>query len=155
MITLDLKEEGQSFNRKTVAAGMQRQGLRAKAAKKFKATAYSNHGLPLAPNVLQQDFTAAMPNQKWVGNITYLWTAEGWLYLAAAAHGNYPKDAGVLLDEGVLHFWFLAKYAATFFSIASSSACSANWRLRRAFSTASCCSDSPCFCCALVLLRQV
>jgi transposase InsO family protein len=82
MITLDLKDDGQSFNRKTVAASMQRQGLRAKAAKKFKATTYSNHGLPVAPNVLQQDFTAAMPNQKWVGDITYLWTAEGWLYLA-------------------------------------------------------------------------
>lgn len=82
MITLDLKDEGLSFNRKTVAASMRRQGLRAKAAKKFKATTNSNHGLPVAPNVLQQDFTAGQPNQKWVGDITYLWTAEGWLYLA-------------------------------------------------------------------------
>lgn len=82
MITLDLKDEGQHFNRKTVAASMRRQGLRAKAAKRFKATTNSDHELPVAPNVLQQNFSADAPNQKWVGDITYLWTAEGWLYLA-------------------------------------------------------------------------
>ena len=81
-ITLDLKDDGQNYNRKTVAASMQRQGLRAKAAKKFKATTNSDHDLPVAPNLLQQDFVAAVPNQKWVGDITYLWTDEGWLYLA-------------------------------------------------------------------------
>jgi len=61
---------------------MRRQGLRAKAAKKFKATTDSEHSLPVAPNLLDQDFTATAPNQKWVCDITYLWTGEGWLYLA-------------------------------------------------------------------------
>lgn len=82
VLVLDLKEQGFSYDRKTVAASMKRQGLRAKAAKKFKATTNSDHNLPVAPNLLQQDFTALAPNQKWVGDITYLWTDEGWLYLA-------------------------------------------------------------------------
>jgi len=61
---------------------MRRQGLRAKAARKFKATTNSNHSLPVAQNLLQQNFTAAGPNQVWVGDITYIGTDEGWLYLA-------------------------------------------------------------------------
>lgn len=81
-LTHDLAEVGTPLNRKTIAASQQRQGLRAKAAKKFKATTNSNHNLPVAPNLLQQDFSADAPNQKWVSDITYLWTDEGWLYLA-------------------------------------------------------------------------
>jgi len=65
-----------------VAASLKRQGLRAKAARKFKATTYSKHNLPVAENVLQQNFHAEQSNQKWAGDITYLWTSEGWLYLA-------------------------------------------------------------------------
>ena len=81
-ITLDLDDHGHTYNRKTVAASMKRQGLVAKAAKKYKATTDSDHNLPVAPNRLEQDFTAEFPNQKWVCDITYLWTGEGWLYLA-------------------------------------------------------------------------
>ena len=54
----------------------------AKAARKFKATTYSRHRLPVQPNHLQQDFHADQPNRKWVGDITYIATHEGWLYLA-------------------------------------------------------------------------
>jgi putative transposase len=78
----DLADAGHRHDRKTIAESMRRQGLRAKAAKKFKATTNSKHNLPVAPNLLQQDFTASGPNQKYVGDITYLWTEEGWLYLA-------------------------------------------------------------------------
>ena len=81
-LTKDLSDTGQAYNRKTVASSMQRQGLRAKAAKKFKATTNSKHNLPVTPNLLEQDFTAHAPNQKYVSDITYLWTDEGWLYLA-------------------------------------------------------------------------
>jgi len=81
-LALDLADMGHRHNRKTVAASMRRQGLVAKAAKKFKATTDSEHALPVAPNLLGQDFKAEAPNQKWVCDITYLRTSEGWLYLA-------------------------------------------------------------------------
>lgn len=66
----------------TVAASLHRQNLPAKAARQFKATTNSRHGLPVAPNLLEQDFSATAPKQKWVGDITYMATGEGWLYLA-------------------------------------------------------------------------
>ena len=67
---------------KTVAASLRRQGLRAKASRKFSPVSYREHGLPVSENLLKQDFYASGPNQKWVGDITYLRTGEGWLYLA-------------------------------------------------------------------------
>ena len=81
-LVLDLKEDGVSICRNTVAASLRWQGLRAKAARKFKATTHSKHSLPEAPNLLDQDFDAKGPNQKWVRDITYLGTDQAWLYLA-------------------------------------------------------------------------
>lgn len=77
-----LRDEGIHAGRHQIAKSLKRQGLRAKAARKFKATTNSNHRLPVAPNRLNQDFTAEQPNQKWVSDITYIDTHEGWLYLA-------------------------------------------------------------------------
>lgn len=81
-ITKRLKEEGVSVGRHRVARLMKANGLRAKAAKKFKATTNSNHTLPVADNLLEQDFSANRPDEKYVSDITYIWTDEGWLYLA-------------------------------------------------------------------------
>jgi transposase InsO family protein len=61
---------------------MQQEGLRAKAAKKFRVTTDSSHGKPVAPNLINRNFTVLSPNEVWCGDITYLWTKEGWLYLA-------------------------------------------------------------------------
>jgi transposase InsO family protein len=72
----------QNYNVKTIAVSLKRQGLRAKAARKFKVTTQSKHNLPVFDNRLQQDFSSRAPNQKWVCDMTYLWTAQGWLYLA-------------------------------------------------------------------------
>lgn len=68
--------------RRQVAGSLGRQGLRAKAARKFKATTNSNHTLPMAENLLKQDPMAQRPNQAWVADITYIGTEQGWLYLA-------------------------------------------------------------------------
>lgn len=98
-LTLDLADADMKHDRKTVANSMRRQGLRAKAAKKFKATTNSKHKLPVAPNLLQQDFTATMPNQKWVSDITYLWTDEGWLYLATVIDLYSRRVVGWSMSE--------------------------------------------------------
>jgi transposase InsO family protein len=67
-----------------VARLMRQAGLRAKQKRKFKVTTTdSAHNYPVAPNRLDQDFQASQPNEKWVADITYIATAEGWLYLAA------------------------------------------------------------------------
>lgn len=63
--------------RRPVAMSLRRQGLRAKAARKYKATTNSNDTLPVAENLLQQDFTAKRANQVWVGDITFIGTDEG------------------------------------------------------------------------------
>jgi putative transposase len=79
---VDLNESGFPVSLNTVAQSMRRQSLVAKAGRKFKATTNSKHKLPVSPNLLEQDFTCEKANEKWAGDITYLWTDEGWLYLA-------------------------------------------------------------------------
>ena len=81
-ITKRLRGLGRNVGKNRVANIMRKQGWRAKGTKKFKATTNSRHNLPVAPNLLEQKFEADKPNQKWVSDLTYIWTAEGWLYLA-------------------------------------------------------------------------
>ncbi|MCU3254398.1 IS3 family transposase [Enterobacter hormaechei subsp. steigerwaltii] len=77
-----LADELPEYNVKTIAASLRRQGRRSKAARKFSPIRYREHGLPVSENLLKQDFYASGPKQKWAGDITYLRTDEGWLYLA-------------------------------------------------------------------------
>ena len=85
--------------RRQVAESLRRQGLRAKAARKFKATTNSNHSLPVVENLLQQNFTAQRPDQVWVGDITYISTDEGWLYLAVVLDLFSRKVVGWSMSE--------------------------------------------------------
>ncbi len=87
------------IGRRQVAQSLRRQGLRAKAAKKFKATTNSNHALPVAENLLQQNFAAERPNQVGVGDITYIGTDEGWLYLAVVMDLFSRKVVGWSMSE--------------------------------------------------------
>ncbi len=81
-LTDELKEQGEICSKNRVARRMKQLNLYAKAKKKFKVTTDSKHHLPVAENILNRDFSATLPNQKWVGDISYIWTKEGWLYLA-------------------------------------------------------------------------
>jgi transposase InsO family protein len=57
-------------------------GIRAKGKKRFKVTTDSNHKLAISPNLLNREFAVSVPDRAWVGDITYIWTDEGWLFLA-------------------------------------------------------------------------
>jgi len=61
---------------------MRENGLRARQKRRFRRTTDSHHAWPIAPNLLDQDFSADGPDQKWGSDISYIWTREGWLYLA-------------------------------------------------------------------------
>jgi len=61
---------------------MRGNGIKTVRTRKYKATTDSNHAFNIAPNLLDQDFSADALNQKWAGDISYIWTGEGWLYLA-------------------------------------------------------------------------
>lgn len=78
-----LKNQGECVSRKRVARIMRENTMQAKKHQLFKTTTRINPALPVAVNYLQQDFSASKPNQKWVSDITYVWTAIGWLYVAA------------------------------------------------------------------------
>jgi transposase InsO family protein len=81
-VTKDLRAWGLCCGRNRVARLMRENGIAAKTKKKFKATTNSRHNLPVAPNLLNREFIVARPDEAWVGDITYVWTREGWLYLA-------------------------------------------------------------------------
>jgi len=78
-----LRAEGRGVSRGRVERLMHQHGIRATAARRFRPiTTDSRHGLPVAPNLLGQRFTAEAPNQIWLADLTYVPTGEGWLYLA-------------------------------------------------------------------------
>jgi transposase InsO family protein len=76
-----LVERGRVVGRHRVARLMRHDGLCAKTVTKWRATTHSSHLFPVAANQLNRQFTVAAPNQVWAGDLTYIWTMEGWLYL--------------------------------------------------------------------------
>ena len=77
-----LSRKNYHTSRRRIGKLMKKENLVCKTKKKFKATTNSKHDNPIAPNLLDRQFTVEKPNEVWVGDITYIWTAEGWLYLA-------------------------------------------------------------------------
>ena len=80
-ITQALNRESITCSQPRVARLMRENGIVAKTQRKFKATTNSNHNLPIAPNLVNQAFGVEGPNRLWVGDITYVDTDEGWMYI--------------------------------------------------------------------------
>lgn len=80
-ITIELENDG-APSKNRVYRLMRKNGIKSKTVRKFKATTNSKHNFPVAENLLNREFTANKPNQKWVSDITHVATDEGWLYLA-------------------------------------------------------------------------
>ena len=79
---MELKEAGLAVGERRIGRLMRLNGIKPVRTRKHKVTTDSHHSLGIAANWLDGDFVAAAPNQKWAGDITYVWTSEGWLYLA-------------------------------------------------------------------------
>lgn len=78
----DLVDEGHQIGRHRTARLMRENGLVARQKRRFKRTTDSEHAWPVAPNLLAQDFEAKQTDRKWGADISYIWTSQGWLYLA-------------------------------------------------------------------------
>jgi putative transposase len=81
-MTEELQELGLNVGHRRVGRLMRDNRIKVVRTRKHKVTTDSNHRFNIAPNLLDQDFSATGPNQKWAGDISYIWTNEGWLYLA-------------------------------------------------------------------------
>jgi putative transposase len=79
----ELRARGRRVGRKRVARLMRGMGLAARRRRRFRRTTDSSHAFPIAPNLLGRNFTAEAPDRVWLADLTYIWTTEGWLYLAA------------------------------------------------------------------------
>lgn len=97
----ELKAAGERVGRKRVARLMRERNLAARTRRRFRATTDSKHSFPVAPNVLERDFTATGPNEAWVTDITFLWTAQGWLYLAVILDLFSRRVVGWATSENV------------------------------------------------------
>ena len=95
----ELKDRSIKCSRKRVARLMSENSIRAKAARKFKATTNSKHNYPVYPNLLKQNFKCSEPNKVWTTDISYIWTSEGWLYLAVVLDMYSRRIVGWAMDK--------------------------------------------------------
>lgn len=94
-----LKDAGYNVGRFRARSLMKKEDLAVKRPKRFKRTTDSRHKLPVAPNLLNQQFKVEEPDRIWCGDITYLWTLEGWLYLAVIIDLYSRKVVGWALSN--------------------------------------------------------
>lgn len=115
-VTAELRARGDRHGKNRIARLMKENGIKARTRKRFKITTKSDHGLPVAPDLVGRDFTARYPDEIWLSDITYIWTWEGWLYLSVvmdvfnreivgwALHDRLKKDLVVTaLHKAILN----------------------------------------------------
>ena len=98
-IMRQLHSKGYEIGRYRVRRIMRDLGLVARTPKRFKLTTDSRHSLPVAPNVLDREFDVASPNTIWTADITYVWTLEGWMYLAIVMDLYSRQIVGWAMDK--------------------------------------------------------
>jgi transposase InsO family protein len=94
-----LLEDGYDVGRYRARSLMKKAGVSVKRRKKFKRTTDSNHNLPIAPNLLNRQFESSRPNAVWCADITYLWTLQGWLYIAVVIDLYSRKIVGWAMNS--------------------------------------------------------
>lgn len=100
-IYAELRRRGKKINRKRIVRLMRINEIRALTKRKYKATTNSSHNKPVAENLLNQNFKVSLPNNIWISDITYIWTSEGWLYLAVILDLFSRKVVGWSMSESI------------------------------------------------------
>lgn len=117
-MVFELRSRGFSVGKERVERLMRENGIQARHKLRYKATTDSKHGLPVAENLLGQNFTPEAPNQVWTSDITYLWTTEGWLYLAivldlfnreVVGWSLKPRMTADIVTDALTMAWFRRK----------------------------------------------
>lgn len=98
-IAKELEKTGKTLSTKTVARYMKELGINALYPRRYTVTTNSNHDDPIYPNLLKRQFEAQYPNQIWGADITYIWTSEGWIYLASIMDLFSRKIVGWNIDK--------------------------------------------------------
>ncbi len=99
MMMKNLRQEGFEIGRDKTRRLMKQLQLKVKQKRKYKVTTDSKHKLPVAENVLNRDFSPSAPNQAWGSDITYLWTQQGWIYLAVIIDLYSRRVVGWSIDR--------------------------------------------------------
>jgi len=97
----ELKAQGEACSENRVARLMRLRGIQAKQVRRYKSTTRRNKKRPVAPNILKRDFATERPNHKWLTDITYIPTREGWLYLAAVLDLFGRRIVGWAMSERI------------------------------------------------------
>lgn len=114
-MTEEIRERGFPASKARVERLMRENGIRARHERRYPVTTDSMHKLPVAPNLLNREFTPAEPNQVFSSDITYIWTDEGWLYLAVVLDlfnrevvgwSIKPRVTADLVTDALTMVWF-------------------------------------------------